>query len=132
MSPLVLISLLFILITIICGVYFSSSSSVYLSLSGTFFHVDQALLPADLSFCSWSTIKQVSIRVVCTATSPSPFITALHYGLFVTVPQGKLTVCYLLPSSLEFNILSLPCSFFLFVLFSPSTLPSCTPLCPCV
>lgn len=58
-----------------CGIYFSSP---LFSLLGTFFHVDQALWPADLLFCSWSTIKQVSVFVLCKAASLPLFIVALH------------------------------------------------------
>lgn len=54
------------------------------SLSGTFFHVDQALWPAGLSFCSWSTTKQVSMSVLCKATSCHllylPFIWPLSHS----------------------------------------------------
>lgn len=70
------------------------SSSCCLSYSGTSFPEDQALLPVDLSFCSWSTIKQVSLSVVCTTTSTSPFIASLNMTS-LSVPQAKLTVCYL-------------------------------------
>lgn len=78
--------------------------SVSLPPSGTFFHVDQALLPGDLSFCSWSTIKQVSVTALCTVTSLSPFIAAVHMA---TLPQClKLSllsaVCYLHLSNLIF------------------------------
>lgn len=74
--------------------------SLCLFHSGTSFHVDQVLWPADLSFCSWSTIKQVSMSALYTATSQSPFVAALHMASSVTMPQARHTVFYLLLSSI--------------------------------
>lgn len=74
--------------------------SVSLSPSGTFFHVDQALLPGDLSFCSWSTIKQVSVNSPVHSHIAVSFHRCNAYGYSATVPQAKLAVGCLLPLSL--------------------------------
>lgn len=94
--------------------------SLCLFHSGTSFHVAQALWPADLSFCSWSTIKQVSVSVLYTATSQSPFVAALHMASqSQCLKLGTLSsICCFHPFNLIFS-LSLSLSF-LFPLSSVS------------
>lgn len=99
--PLVFRSFLFIPFSPTIMIFiFPPPLSVSLSPSGTFFHVDQALLPGDLSFCSWSTIKQVSVNSPVHSHIAVSFHRCNAYGYSATVPQAKLAVGCLLPSSL--------------------------------